>query len=114
MMTHTVPDRAKLVEGLYVEPGALISSSVQHHTHGVLLQKCWQTFVHCQVLVAFQVEKLSRNIIEFIYRHTDCRLNLIFYTETLKIILEVCIKLCYMMTCVCSESYILLISLEIC
>lgn len=37
MMTHTVPNGAEFVEGLDVEPGALISSSVQHHPHGILL-----------------------------------------------------------------------------
>ncbi len=61
MMTHTVPDGAKFIEGLDVEPGALISSCVQHHPHGVLLQQSRQTLVHCQIFVALQVEELSRN-----------------------------------------------------
>lgn len=64
VMTHTVPNGAQLVEGLDVEPGAFISSSVQHHPHGVLLQQSRQTLVHCQVFVALQVEELSGDRIQ--------------------------------------------------
>lgn len=60
-MTHTVSDGAQFVERLYVKPGPLVSSSVQHHPHGVLLQQRRQTLVHRQVLVALQVEELSRD-----------------------------------------------------
>lgn len=60
-MTHTVPDGAQFVERLDVEPGALVSSCVQHHPHGVFLQQSRQTLVHRQILVALQVEELCRN-----------------------------------------------------
>lgn len=58
LRTHVIPDGAQLVEGLYVEPRAFVSRSVQHHPHGVLLQQRGQPFVHRQVFVAFQVEEL--------------------------------------------------------
>lgn len=61
VMTHAVPDGAQFVEGLDVEPGALVSSCVQHHPHGVFLQQSRQTLVHRQILVALQVEELCRN-----------------------------------------------------
>lgn len=37
--THAVSDGAQFVEGLDVEPGALVSCRVQHHPHGVLLKQ---------------------------------------------------------------------------
>lgn len=71
VMTHTVPDGAQLVEGLDVEPGAFITSSVQHHPHGVLLQQSRQTLVHCQIFVALQVEELSGEYSVRHYRQMD-------------------------------------------
>lgn len=38
-MTHVVSDGAQFVEGLDVEPGALVSCRVQHHPHGILLKQ---------------------------------------------------------------------------
>lgn len=58
-MTHAVSNGAQFVEGLDVEPGALVSGRVQHHPHGVLLQQGRKTLVHRQVLVALQVEELG-------------------------------------------------------
>lgn len=58
-MTHAVSYGAQFVEGLNVEPGAFVSSRVQHHPHGVLLQQSGKTLVHRQVLVALQVEELA-------------------------------------------------------
>ena len=48
-----------LVEGEYVEPGALVAGGVQVHPHGVLLQQRRQPLVDRQVLVGLDVQQLN-------------------------------------------------------
>ena len=56
--TYAVSDGAQFVERLNVEPRAFISSSIQSHTHRILLQQSWQSLIHGQLLIALQVEPL--------------------------------------------------------
>lgn len=70
-MTHAVSDGAQFVEGLDVEPGALVSCRVQHHPHGVLLKQSGQTLVHRQVLVALQVEELDKRFASSLVKSVD-------------------------------------------
>lgn len=53
--SYIVSRRSQFVEGLHVEPGAFIAVIVQRNTHRVLFQESWQTLVHGQELVAFDV-----------------------------------------------------------
>jgi len=58
---HVVSDGAQLVEGLYVEPGALIAIGVQVDPHRVLLQQRRQPLVDRQILVGLQMQELHHS-----------------------------------------------------
>jgi len=53
---------SQLVEGVNVEPGALIARRVQWHPHGVPLQLGRQPLVHRHVLVTLQMKHLCQEI----------------------------------------------------
>lgn len=44
--TYTVSDGSQFVEWLNIKPGPFISSFVQSHSHGILLQECWKPLIH--------------------------------------------------------------------
>lgn len=56
--TYIISFASELPEGLNVEPGALVPSSVQRNPHGVLLKQSGEALVHCQVLVTLNVQEL--------------------------------------------------------
>ncbi len=51
----------ELVEREDVEPGSLVSSRVEVHPHGVLLQQGRKPLVDGQVLVRLEVEQLKKS-----------------------------------------------------